>query len=760
MAGFSWDDFSSPVDPAAPATPAAPPVNWDAISTPYAEPPIALQPGERPLTVFHPPTVSESAVRGARSGATFNWGDELAGLAAASPIPGKTDQPDINAIDVLAGAARLGFDKLTGSTEGEQKRAAMVERERALNEAAKKENPNAYFMGELGGGVATAVLAPEIKAFQPAAPVLQTGKPIANLAARGVSYIPTVGNRAVTGAAFGGASGAGGAEGDIGDRLAGAGAGALEGAVLAPVIGGGIDTLGGAGRTIANQYRALTDPESIATKVVARAAHEDQANLPQIAQQVQAANRPGVPANVTTQQLQALADRAGVPLETVLDRIAQKTGAVRQPLTWADIGGPGIRGVAGQVLRNPGEQRLPAQRFVNERQKGVDAFAPGPDSQGGRVDAAIGNIIGHEGLRKTTKALMDRRRANADPLYTVAHSKPINYDNKSGQILQDILENSISSSEKKLANTLLRRDNQGGLQLIWRQNNKGEFELVSLPNTRQWDYIQQALQDAVDNGRDKFGQLSTSARSALSLKERIIEQLEENNSALKAARKVYAGDSAMLDAVREGGKIWDRGYSREQLAEKLKSMTDAEKEMFRIGASNSLRELKMGEMGAGENKVRAIFGNRNRALKARMIAPDQRSFDALRAFLGNEQKMHETYSLQGGSPTEPRLQEAAHTEALVGAGRLAASAAAGHMRAFVYEAFRHLGRISPERRSAVMEAVRKVILNPDAEAIRAFTDKVNASTSPSLARQYISTVLKALPRTIVNDATQNRQATQ
>jgi hypothetical protein len=692
-----------------------------------AGPDIQLQPGERPLTVFHPPpTVGESAVRGALTGATFNWGDELAGLAAASPIPGKTDQPDVNAVDVLAGAARLGVDKLTGSTEGERLRAAMVDRVRAMNDAAKEENPNAYFMGELGGGVATAALAPEIKAFQMAAPVLQEGAPIANTIARAGAYLPKVGNRAITGATFGTVAGAGGTDGDLADRAYGALSGAEAGAILAPALGAGFDALGAAGRGIANQYRAITNPKAIADRVMQRAVTEDQANLPDIAQQVRTANQ----------------------------------GEIPQQLTWADIGGPGIQGLAGQVLRNPGEARAPAQKFVNERQKGIEAFMPGSDSQADRVDQAVGNLLGHEGLRKTTQGLMNQKRANAKPLYDIAHNQNIDYASNSGKELKSILDNNLSEGDLRLANKLLRRDNQGGHQIEWVKNGD-QIQMKAMPNVRQWDYIQQGLQDEIDSGtNDITGEMTTSARAANRQKNTIIGLLEDNNPALAAARKQYAGDASMISALKEGGKIWNPSYSRELLAEKLTSMIPAERTMLRIGASNALREMKMGDMGEGANKVRAIFGNQKLAQKARMIAPDENSFNMLKAFMQNEQAMHKTYSLQGGSPTEPRMRQEEATNRAIAVARMGTSLALGHMKTFIGEGFRHLARISPERRSAVMEAIRRVALNPDADAIDAFVSQVNSSAPPNVAKEYLSVVLKALPRTIITDTTQQRRQGQ
>jgi hypothetical protein len=120
-----------------------------------------------------PPTMVDSGIRGARQGATFNFGDELAAISAASPIPGKNpDVPDVSfGPDLIAGGARLLGEKIAPSIFGTGGGEAYDEtkaRERARNEEAQRVNPGSYLTGEFGGALATLPVTPMITPFRAA----------------------------------------------------------------------------------------------------------------------------------------------------------------------------------------------------------------------------------------------------------------------------------------------------------------------------------------------------------------------------------------------------------------------------------------------------------------------------------------------------------------------------------------------------------------------------------------------------------------
>lgn len=171
-------------------------------SAPQPSSDVALEPGERPLNVFGEgvaPTDLASAIgkevgkgvsyefqqpdvslpqaigRGATQGATFGLGDEAAGLAAASGLPGPTPLPisadsPANAVPdpwtaisnvarIPIGAARLAAEKIapsvfgTGATEAADEATTAA---RVMNDAAYANHPVGYIGGNLAGGAVAA----------------------------------------------------------------------------------------------------------------------------------------------------------------------------------------------------------------------------------------------------------------------------------------------------------------------------------------------------------------------------------------------------------------------------------------------------------------------------------------------------------------------------------------------------------------------------------------------------------------------------
>jgi hypothetical protein len=102
---------------------------------------------------------AQSAGRGAIQGATVGAGDELAAVAAASPIPGQRTG-GFNAVDVLAGLLRMGVEGATGGKVGAGGMAAADDRfakETMLNDMASYQNPGSFIAGNVAGGMAVPV---------------------------------------------------------------------------------------------------------------------------------------------------------------------------------------------------------------------------------------------------------------------------------------------------------------------------------------------------------------------------------------------------------------------------------------------------------------------------------------------------------------------------------------------------------------------------------------------------------------------------
>jgi hypothetical protein len=693
---LSWDDFSSPADSSPQQSAAS---AWDAISTPVgaASAPdgaLALTPDERAhLIDVYPagsrqgrlPSTAESAVRGIRQGATLNFGDELAGLAAASPIPGAQASEgapqSFNPIDVLAGGARVAAEKVAPGVFGHgggDTYDETVARERTANEQARQANPGSYLAGELGGGLASAIATP---AIAPMRAGIEAGA-----LARAVT--PVV-NATLTGGVYGGIAGAGAGEGDIADRIPSAIAGAGAGAA----VGGALGTAGQAIAKplgyVADHVNAWRNPQALADRVVARNVARDAADLPAIAQRMEDAQAVN-PAS---------------------------------PLTLADAAGTNTRGVAGTIARTPGPGRDAARNFLEERQVGSGT----QPSQGERIIDRIGRVLGDRGSIAAADEIIAKRAAQARAAYEAAHRKPIDYRSSAGRELRGLLDR-VPNEVRANTNRIHTIEDTSGHQLTWGNvpDSNGMFPLQAVPNSRGWDYVVRGLDAAIDRHRNPAGELDTMGNALNGLRREIAGALVRANPALGVARRIFAGHSQLLDALRSGQAMWRPGITAEAVAKDMKALTPGEQEMFRLGGANGLRE-KVANAVDGANKVRTVYGTPALREKLKVIAPDDKSRGMMHKFLMDEDAMAATRQrATGGSPTAERLAEDAGVGGdLTESVHAIKNVATGHAWGLVTQAARHLSKLNPEQRGAVLDEARKIILNPDPKALQAFAVRMS-----------------------------------
>jgi hypothetical protein len=302
----------------------------------------------------------------------------------------------------------------------------------------------------------------------------------------------------------------------------------------------------------------------------------------------------------------------------------------------------------------------------------------------------------------------------------------------------------------------------GDMSEIWAETGKPgaeAFALRKLPNSRQWDLIRQALRDeatgasAVDPQTGRPNGLGSSYQALIRALDR---NLNEAVPGLPEARAVYAGHSQLIDAATAGGKVWAPSMSREAVRREVSRLTPGEVEIYRLAAINKLRE-DTARMVDGADKARKVIGSKVvRDKLADLANGDAIEHRRLLAMLRNEQKMSETFaSARGNSATAERMAEDASVDPdrLMHGAHAVANVAHGNYLAAIGNALRFMrGVADPELRGRVLEEARKVILNPDPEAFRAFTARMEASPLEQRdSRAIVTLVARALPRTIVND---------
>jgi hypothetical protein len=802
------------------------------------------------------PSTGEALARGAKQGVTAEFGDELTGLAKASPVPGAdvVNKYFPGPIDAALGAGRLLAEKAGFGSGGKAAYDQAVADERAANAAAQEAHPVASFAGNLGGALLSA----------PATPMLAPLK--------GAGIARAAGNLAVTGAAYGGLAGAGAGEGDLVERLPSAVGGAVAGGLLTPPLGGLAAGAGKVGGFVADHIAASRNPQKVSDRIVARAMVEgDKADVGAVRQQ--------------------MADDQARPAAEV------------QNLTAADLAGPNTRAAAGNAVRHHGPARTEGQKLLRERQEGSEtAF-----SQADRIDNQLSDIAGPGGSLATEDRILAQRSADGRRLYEGPMAASVDYDSDAGKALlalydrvpdeakaaalkilkmegkapkaeaapgkvaalgetgsggrkpdslsQFIARNgglALDGDTADYAHTLrgvgkvvkpngksidgfwrdrlieegyLPRDPDGGqarditdelFDLLERDRAQGGVypegysakgrarmtreesdhkealvqEVVSdmakagrldgidpkivdraaehlagrhaatgteaydmaaatqeaIPSkarqltARHWDYLKRGLDQLVDSNTDEFGKVNTLGNAADSLRRDVVSATEEAVPGLKEARKVWRGHTEEREALREGAKAFSK--PREQVHRDLEELSDTGRELYRLAAINAKKETIAGK-GDHLNKA-ALVGNSPKDREVlQALLPDRETYNRLLGYMRNEKAMFETKAELGNSKTAERLADAADAD--TPHGLIAAAEAAGHIgtgnwRAAIADIWRYSKKINPEFRAQVLDEVRKVILNPDPQALAAFEARLKAD--PSLAAPERGRLLK------------------
>lgn len=259
----NWWDSAPLAEPA--KTPAAAGNWWDA--APLAQPSEASSGFQNPVQVSQgqsaPTRVSmdmtkadrgavDALARGAASGLTANFYDELRGLVEAG---GAKEQDPASLFGLIQGI----YQKSTGGAGADERYSTAVTRERALTKTAEEQHPVASIAGNVAGAVALPV----------------------GGALSGATTAGRVLGSAAVGAGYGGLAGAGEGDGAL-DRLSRAGTGAAVGGVLGGAIVPAIAGAEALGRGIAKvaspvtqAFRGVRDTETEAARRILDARSRD-----------------------------------------------------------------------------------------------------------------------------------------------------------------------------------------------------------------------------------------------------------------------------------------------------------------------------------------------------------------------------------------------------------------------------------------------------------------------------------------------------
>lgn len=177
---------------------------------------------------------------------------------------------------------------------------------------------------------------------------------------------------------------------------------------------------------------------------------------------------------------------------------------------------------------------------------------------------------------------------------------------------------------------------------------------VESVDLRTLDWAKQGIDAVVENHTDKLtGSIDKVGRGALSAKKALIDYIEENTDvgdAYREARSTYAGYSAMQTAMRRGNRIFNE--DAEDIEEFVRGMGDAEREAFKLGAFNAVRDEIESAKVTGTAAARAKLSTPKYLRRLRHAFDTNEQFDAFKRSMSREIDFQSTRNVvEGGSPT-------------------------------------------------------------------------------------------------------------
>lgn len=300
----------------------------------------------------------------------------------------------------------------------------------------------------------------------------------------------------------------------------------------------------------------------------------------------------------------------------------------------ADAAGVNTRNLLDTQATLPGQTANRVETAIRDRQAGRGARLIGA--------ASTSLDVGGKRLASTLDELDAQRRAASGPLYDVVNKTVVPLDDE----LRALLERA------KPAYGLAKQIAQARGETFDIPNG-AEAPLKTLDQIKRGLY---ALEEK--NLNPETGAVNSLGKAYQELRRTMVDKLDDlttdattGQSVYKAARNAYAGPTELRGAARDGFKAMNQDATRFQ--EAIRDLSESEREAFRVGAMESLRN-KFGTM-SGQTNILKMWREPATQEKLRALFPDVRSYRDFAVAVSAEERLRQLEQVGRGSQTARRL---------------------------------------------------------------------------------------------------------
>ena len=515
----------------------------------------------------------------------------------------------------------------------------------------EQQYPGRAFAGEMIGNLAPTAAALIAAPFTGGA----TAPAVVAGATRMATKIPTLGGIALRGAGYGGVSGAisgaGGAEGGLEKRLAGAGIGGATGAVLGGTSPVVTQAVSTGGKAIKSVFKP-TRPEDALNK----------------AQELIA---------------KKLAQEGIDPAELARQQAMRNLTLGAKDETLADYGGESMRRLARGAMAIPQSAQTETRQMLIERARGA----------GPRVTQDITDLtaVGARDIQDVADEIIANRAKLAAPLYDEARI--------AGQISSPELNNLLTKS-KDIQQAI------GDARRLPQFADLPDNDMVMLD--KAYKYV-----GGIANEARKAGKTNR-ANDLDELRVNLLDAIKKEVPVYGKAVKIFADESVLNDALEAGSKKFLKKKPSEINRELAKFSDDSERQMYRLGAIQSVRDdiYATPEMSDIANKY---LNSREMRDRMRTVFNSEGEYESFVKNLERERQMAITRSrIEGGSQTTPIAQDIAE---LAGPAPSEVISAGGQLMRgdLIGGGLNLVGQLAPRLQGMnenVAEQVARNVLNP------------------------------------------------
>jgi hypothetical protein len=546
---------------------------------------------------------------------------------------------------------------LSGLVTGQQPQSQYekeLSRVRAGIKQYEEQYPGRAFTGELVGGLLPTAAALMAAPFTGGA----TAPAAAAGAARTVAALPTLGSMTLRGlgygAASGAAAGAGGATGGLESRVMGGLVGGGTGAVLGAAAPAVTSTIGTGASKFA-QATGMTQPVDASTKARELIAKK-------------------------------LAQEGISPEELAARQAAVVRTLGARDETLADIGGESMRRLARGSMAIPNAAQTDVRQMLTER-----AIGAGP-----RITQDITDLtaIGARDIGDVAAEIIQRRKDAAAPLYKQAF--------EAGEVYSPRIDELLAKS----------KDISAAIE-----SARGLPQYADLPSNsmllldKAYKYVGDMANEARKAGK------GSRASDLDTLRNDLLDAISNKQTGVPVYREAvntFASESLLKDALELGAKNFLRKTPAEINREIKKFPGDAEQQMYRLGAVQSVRDEIYGMRETG-NIADKFLNSREMRDRMRTVFNSQGEYETFIKNLERERQMAVTRGkIEGNSVTTPLAQDVAEITAQSPSEMLAAGAqmATGNVTGGATNLMRQLAPRLQGMNENVAEQISRSVLDP------------------------------------------------